>query len=226
MPQRRGAKHRKGGKKQRKMRIHRAPRTNSLPYEEFLTFTFNKRNNINNVGVNNGCFSFRASDPQFVDFPQIGTSVNLPYHSSVKERYRQQRLVSASILVTFANKEAFPVCCVIVPVNLAVAQNDGAFDTLYFDQPNALRKFVGPLTGNGICTLRQRQTTSKFAGAPDLRVPDTYTGATDSAGVRPTNFWYFVVGVSANSVFTALGVDVDVRINMTLRCFEPAPSNS
>jgi len=209
------------GKKHRKPHNKQLSRTvNGLRSQEYMTFTWTSRRNITQVGSNNACHAFRVSDPQFVDFPQSSTSTNLPFHDSLKNRYRQQRLESADILVSFSNSEIFPICCVISASNFAVSQNDATFDTVILDQPVSQRKFIGPLTGNGITSMKKRLSTAFYAGAPVQNVPDTYTGSTDSTLVRPTNFWYFVVGITSNGTLTSVGVNVDIRIRMRVRGFE------
>jgi len=221
MPKRKGTRKGKGKRKVGRRRKTAVTRSPGIPFrtEEWISLKWNKRNNITNIGNNNANYSLLVTQPLNVDVPQTASSSQIPFWDSSAARYRQYRVSGASVYCTFANREAFPVTLVLTAVNKAVAQNDTSFDE-YFDQPNTKRKFIGPLTGNGIGKMRGSWSTGSFAGAPNTRALDFYVGNTDPSGPQPTNNWYILVGVTANSPLTAAGCDVDILVRFKIRFFE------
>jgi len=201
---------------------------NGIPYETWRNFRFTARVSINNTGATSANNVYMVSDPQWVNQAQTGVSTTLPFHDAVLNMYRQQRVTSASIRVSYANREAFPIEVCITASNFGLTQNDATYDPKYRDQPVAKTLFIGPTTGNSVAVMNHRLTTAKFAGAPDSRVPDSYTGSTDATLTRPTNLWYFIVGATCRgAVFTATGgVDCTIVITMRTRCFEVNDSDT
>jgi len=208
------------------VRINRnISRSNEIPPALITNLTWNTRTNIQNAGSPNANLAYLITDPRNVDVPNGGTAINIPGYTAMQVLYRQMRVIKATIRLLCANREAFPVLANLTPVNEAVTINDPAFD-VYLDQPRVQKRYLGPLTGNGTGSIYQTNKTSTFAGAPEVDAVDFYVGQTDLTGPRPTNNWYYCVGVSNNGTNLSSGVDVDVNITWTIRFFEKnTPTN-
>jgi len=124
----------------------------AIPAQRVAVITFTRRSTLLNIGSANSNETFLITDPSNVDFAHIGTSVNLPFWDSYQQQYRQFRVLGARASCSFSNNEPGGALVSLTPVNKSVAQNDASYDVL-LDQPNTRRKYLGPLTGNGIGTL-------------------------------------------------------------------------
>jgi len=198
----------------------------SVPSERYATLVWNRRGTINNIGSANANETFLISDPLNVDFAHIGTSTNISFWNSYQQQYRQFRVLGATIRAECSNVEPGNALVTLTPVNQAVSQNSAAYDVI-LDQPQTLKRYPGPLTGNNQSRLQGTYTTAAFGGAPEDKAVDFYVGNTDvSSPVRPTNNWYIVLGASINNATLTVGVDFDITIWFRIRFFEVGlPSN-
>jgi hypothetical protein len=94
----------------------------------------------------------------------------------------------------------------------------------YVQQRQAVSKTVGPLTGNGICTLNSLCSTNQFAGSKSNEMFDGYSGVTTTA---PTNNWWFNVGIyTPGGSALVSGCDITLVIDIEIEFFEILSASS
>jgi len=155
--------------------------------------------------------------------PTVGSTA-MPGFTELSAMYRYYRVNAAKIKAKFSNLEAFPVEVYLCPVNVDPTANYTlAQAQVYLSQRLSKSTVLGPLTGNGIGTLTDSQTTAAFGGASNLEVTDNYSALT--SGVSPLNNWFWTVGLvgHANAVS---GCDFRVEIDIDLEFYEvTSPTN-
>lgn len=170
----------------------------------------------NNAGA---VFSSRRYIPTYVyDVdPSLGNTA-VPGLAEWGGIYRLYRVRGSQIKVTYSNKEVFPVTCYLCPVNTDPGLNTANY-AYYLSSRLSKQRVVGPLTGNGVCSLTSAHTTGDFAGVPDTQQLDTYCGSTNG-GTAPTNNWYWQVGLVTDGTVHSAGVNINVSIDMDVEFFE------
>lgn len=178
---------------------------------------FHKWININSAGVQAANVRFSPTFAYDVD-PTVA-STSMPGFTEYGSMYRLYRVNKATLSCEFANTEAFTVTCYSCPVNQDPGANYNSTNAqTYLSQRNSKSACVGPLTGNGIATIKDSQSTAEFGGARNLQVIDNYCGST-SGGVVPSNNWWWTVGIlSLNNFIT--GVNANVVIDVEVEFFE------
>jgi hypothetical protein len=171
---------------------------------------------INNAGIIYANHRYVPTYVYDVD-PTLGNTA-VPGLAEYGGIWRLYRVRSASITVSFSNKEIFPVTCYICPVNTDPGANTANYAN-YLSNRLSKQRAVGPLTGNGVCVLKDSQTTSAFAGVPDLQQLDTYCGSTNG-GTAPTNNWWYLVGIYTDGTVMSAGVDINAHLDMDVEFFE------
>jgi hypothetical protein len=171
---------------------------------------------LNNAAVARANSRYNPVNVYDVD-PTLG-STSCPGFTEYGQIYRLYRTRSSTCKVTFSNKEIFPVCCYLCPVNTDPGANNATPQT-YLSNKLCKERTVGPLTGNGLCALRDHQTTCDFAGVLDTQQIDTYCGFTNG-GTAPTNAWYWMVGVVTDGTVMSAGVLINVIIEIEVEFFE------
>lgn len=120
--------------------------------------------------------------------PVVGSTA-MPGFSELQGLYRSYRMIESEIQVDFMNMEAFPTTCGVVPINYdPTANHSAALAVTYLSQPDAIQKPCGPLTGNGIVTIKSKASTSEFSGSANMHTEDGYTGFQTTA---PNNSWFW-----------------------------------
>jgi len=179
------------------------------------TLRFNTTTSINNVGSIFANKRYQPTGAFDVD-PVLGSTA-APGFTELGNIYRQYRVNSYRIVASFSNAEAFPVTVYICAVNFDPTANSASFQT-FLSSRECRKKFIGPLTGNGLATLRQSVRTADFTGASNLGVIDVYTSLTNA---NPANNVFHMIGVVGLANLVS-GVDVTVDIDMDIDFFELA----
>jgi len=181
----------------------------TLRYSVFLV--------INHAGFQYANLRFNPTYAYDVD-PTLGSTA-MPGFTEWGSIYRYYRCRSSTCHVTFANAETFNMLTYVCPVNYDPTAN---VTPIVFLTSSLLckKKTIGPLTGNGICTLTKSYSTAAFAGVQDHQVLDGYC-APFSGSAPPSNSWFWAVGIfgTANLVN---GVAADIDIISEYECFELA----
>jgi len=218
-PQRRKRGGKRKYKQQPKFEI-REIRGNLLPPRTQYKLGFSTPVDINNSGF---VYTNIRYDPVYVyDIdPTIG-STDTQYLTFLKGMYRYYRTRSASLHVSFQNKEAFGVVTYLTLVNSDPNVNNVNYPR-YMANAYSKTKALGPLTGNSAGEMRHRTSTSTFSGIRYTGQIDTYTGRCDGTAA-PTNFWFFMVGAvstDGTSTFTVNnGIGAVCRISIMVDFFE------
>jgi hypothetical protein len=186
------------------------------PVSVRVTLRFTQLINFNNAGLiytnvrYNPCYVYDMD-------PTIGGTAT-PGFQEWGGLYRFARLKQSKINVTFCNKEAFPVTCVVCPNNFDPGANSSAYAN-YSSSRFASVSALGPLTGQGIASLTNLQTTEGFGGSRgELIRLDSYSFPT-AGGTAPANSWFWYVGCQGASVFVN-GVYAQVSIDVEVDFFE------
>jgi hypothetical protein len=175
-----------------------------------------------NITINNA--GFTAANVRYIPTfaydvdPTVGSTA-MPGFTELGTLYRVYRVNGAQISCSFSNREAFPVEVYVSAVNSDPGANYsvGTAQT-YCAQRTSKSMEIGPLTGNGIGTLKDRQLTSRFGGAVNTLTTDFYVGTT--GGTAPSNNWYWTVGVISVPSNLSAGVQLRVVMDIDLEFFE------
>jgi len=170
---------------------------------------------VNNAGA---IFANRRYIPTTVyDVDPLLGNTAVPGLAEYGGIYRLYRTRASQIKVSFSNLETFPVTTYICPVNTDPGANTANYAN-YLSNRLSMSQTIGPLTGNGVCTMRKSATTAAFAGVPDTQQLDTYCGSSNG-GTIPTNNWYWIVGIFSSNTMSA-GVNINAVIDMEVEFFE------
>lgn len=161
---------------------------------------------------------YSASNAYDVD-PTVGSTA-MPGYTELSTLYRRYRVFSTTLVATFANLEVFPGTVCVCPVNADPGANVSVPQP-YMSFPGAKTSMVGAVSGDSVRVIRSTASPQTFGGS-------RYTGADDSysalVNAGPTNqiWWYIGFFTPTNSLTTTGGVDVNVRLFVTLDFYELA----
>jgi len=193
--------------------------------------TFRTRQVVTNVGNTGASTTFQLYTPSSLSPVPIGLAANWSNTPpSTVSLYQNARQLAVRAQAKFSNTEAFPVRVAIVLCATTPAAN--ALSSQALQQPyltqitNAFaEREIGPLTGNGICSLSTTASNSRNLGVRHLKGnsdPFTnYWDVTTDAIVLATNGIAAVVMGLCSTAFTAAGVVVDLECEMLYEFFSP-----
>jgi len=170
---------------------------------------YNTTTNVNNGG---SIFANKRYQPTAAfDIDPVLGSTAAPGFAELANIYRYYRVNAYTMRCSFSNAEAFPVTVYLCAVNFDPGANSTSFQT-FLSSRECRKKFLGPLTGNGMGTLVHRVQIADFTGASNLGTSDPYSALTNAI---PANNTFHMVGAVAlvnlvNGVDFTLDVDFDI----------------
>jgi len=187
--------------------IIRGPRVMPPRFRTMMHYQTSAR--INQVGFINANVRYQPTNLNNIDF---SGSTNVPYFTGLAAAYRNYRVNRFRTKISCSNAEAFSVQFYTCPDNVDPGVNTANFQT-FLSNREANRRFLGPLTGNGITTMSLPfASVGAFAGsALHTRIVDQYTGAVTGG---PTNNIFLIVGVKSGSAVLANGVDMELDLDL------------
>jgi hypothetical protein len=82
----------------------------------------------------------------------------------------------------------------------------------YYSSLLSKKTVLGPLTGNGITTIKSEFSTEEISGQKWLAVADNYSAPTSGASAPANNWYWFIGSNSFNNNVSGVGVSVDLDI--------------
>jgi len=153
--------------------------------------------------------------------PALG-STNMPFFTELAGIYRRYRLVKCKMVLSFANRETFPVVVYIVPDN-SDPGNNSATPATFFSNPLCKKMVIGGTSGNNRGTLRHSFTVAQFAGSVDAHLDDQYSARMDGTGGQPPQAITFVFGcvtTGSDNLTTTGGLSLSIDLKLTFDVFE------
>jgi len=183
---------------------------------------YNKTSYLSNVGV---VYSNARWEPTFaydID-PTVGSTA-MPGFTELGALYTKYRVDSFVVKCSVVNKETFPVCVYVCPVNFDPGANTANYQN-YLSNRDSKKKYLGVSTGNAQHVFHQRVSVASFAGsATATHIADYYSGGT-SGTPAPANNLFYMLGSIADAVGVS-GVDYTLDIDVTIEFFELASPSS